>query len=69
MLLFCTPTGVKSVTGPLPRFTTPIIPPPLPKRLALSLGLKKAQNQLVMGVLGLAEVVQRDFSFERIYVN
>lgn len=68
MLLFHTPTGVKSVTGPLLPFHKPVTPPPLPRRLALSLGLAATQKDLVQSVLSDA-LAPRDFSFERIYIN
>ena len=68
MLLFHTPTGVKSVTGPLLPFHSPAKPCPLPRRLALSLGLKATHKDLVQSVLGEA-LAPRDFSFQRIYVN
>lgn len=69
MLLFHTPTGVKSVTGPLLPYHSPVTPPPLPRRLVLSLGLAATQQALVMIALGAKQPVQRGFCFERIYVN
>jgi len=69
MLLFHTPTGVKSVTGPALPFHTPVTPPPLPRRLALSLELAATHSDLVMTALGAKEAIQKGFCFQRIYVN
>jgi hypothetical protein len=69
MLLFHTPTGVKSVTGPLLPYHSPITPPPLPRRLVLSLGLAATQKELIRSVLGTKEPALPGFCFQRIYVN